>query len=61
MIKDMVVTVTQLPMKSMVIDVVITDIPVNFRILLSRSWGNKLGGTMQMDMTYAIVPIMGGE
>jgi hypothetical protein len=30
-------------------------------MLLSRSWGSKLGGTLQMDMTYATVPVFGGE
>jgi len=32
-----------------------------FGMLLSRSWTRKLGGTMQMYMTYAIIPIFGGD
>ena len=26
-------------------------------MVLSRSWGSKLQGTMQMDMTYATIPV----
>jgi hypothetical protein len=42
-------------------DVVVVDVPANYGMLLSRSWAGKLGGTMQMDMTYATVPVFGGE
>jgi hypothetical protein len=42
-------------------DVVVVDVPANYGMLLSRTWAGKLGGTMQMDMTYATVPIFGGE
>jgi hypothetical protein len=58
-IKDLVVSLFQLPMKSMVMDV--ADVPPKFGILLSRSWIKKLGGTLQMDLTYAIIPVFGGE
>jgi hypothetical protein len=30
-------------------------------MLLSRSWESKLGGSLQMDMTYATIPVFGGE
>ena len=56
-IKDLAVTLTQLPMKSVVMDVVVADIPAKYGMLLSRSWEGKLGGTLQMDMTYATVLI----
>jgi ribonuclease HI len=42
-------------------DVVVVDVPTNYGMLFSRTWPQKLGGTMQMDMTYATVPIFGGE
>jgi hypothetical protein len=61
MIKDLVVTLAQLPVKSIMMDVVVDDVPTNYGMLLSRSWEGKLGGTMQMDMTYATVPVFGGE
>jgi len=42
-------------------DVVIEDIPTRFGMLLSRSWGAKLGGVLKLDFSYAIIPIFGGE
>jgi hypothetical protein len=42
-------------------DVVIADIPLKYGFLLSRSWGAKLGGSLQLDMTYAMIPIFGGQ
>ena len=48
-------------MKSLVMDIVVVDIPSRFGILLSRSCPKNLGGTLQMDMTYATIPIFGGE
>ena len=38
-------------------DIVVADVPPKYGMLLSRSWGAKLQGTMQMDMTYATIPI----
>jgi len=38
-------------------DVVVADIPVKEGMLLSRSWVAKLKGTLQMDMSYATIPI----
>jgi hypothetical protein len=45
-IKDMVVTLFQLPMKSVVMDIVVVDVPPNFGMLLSRYWIKSLGGTL---------------
>ena len=36
-------------------DILVTDIPRKYGMLLSRSWGAKLQGTLQMDMTYATI------
>ena len=44
-IKDLVVNLTQLPMKSVIMDVVVSDITPKFGMLLSRSWAKKVGGT----------------
>jgi hypothetical protein len=60
-IKDLVVSLFQLPMKSMVMDIVVADVPPKFVMLLSRSWIKRLGGTLQMDLTYATIPVFGGE
>jgi hypothetical protein len=48
-------------MKSVVMNIVVVDVPQNFGMLLSRSWIKKLGGTFQMDLTYATIPVFGGE
>ena len=50
LIKDMVVS-------SVVMDVVVADIPPKFGILLPRSWTSKLKGSLQMDMSYATIPV----
>jgi hypothetical protein len=42
-IKDLVVTLFQLPMKSVVMDIVVADVPPKFGMLLSRSWIKILG------------------
>jgi hypothetical protein len=60
-IKDLVVSLFQLPMKSMIMDIVVVDVPPKFGMLLSRSWIKRLGGTLQMDLTYATIPVFGGE
>jgi ribonuclease HI len=60
-IKDLVVSLFQLPMKSMIMDIVVADVPPKFGMLLSRTWIKRLGGTLQMDLTYATIPVFGGE
>jgi ribonuclease HI len=60
-IKDLVVSLFQLPMKSMVMDIVVADVPPKFGMLLSISWIKRLGGMLQMDLTYATIPVFGGE
>ena len=45
-IKNLVVSLTLLPMKSLVMEIIVVDIPSRFKILLSRSWSKKLGGTL---------------
>jgi hypothetical protein len=60
-IKDLVVTLFQLPMKSMVMDIVVADVPPKFGMLLSRSWIKRLGGTLQMDLTYDTIHVFGGS
>jgi ribonuclease HI len=48
-------------MRSMVMDVVVADIPPKFGLLFSCSWRKRLGGTLQMDISYATIPVFGGE
>jgi hypothetical protein len=61
LIKDMVVSLAQLPMKSVVMDIVVANIPPKFGMLLSRTWAKKVGGSLQMYLTYAAITIFGGE
>ena len=42
-------------------DVVVADITPKFGMLLSRSWAKKVGGTLQMELSYPTIPIFGGE
>ena len=61
MIKDLVVHLAQIPIKSVLMDIVVADVHVNYGVLLSRTWESKLGGSLQMDTTYAKIPVFGGE
>ena len=46
LIKDLVVSLHQMPEKSIVMDVVVANVPVKFGMLLSRSCAAKLKGTL---------------
>jgi hypothetical protein len=45
-IKDLVVSLFQLPMKSVVVDIVVADVTPKLGMLLSRSWIKTIGGTL---------------
>jgi hypothetical protein len=60
-LKDLAVSLFQLPMKSVIMDIVVADVPPKFRMILSRSWIKILGGTLQMDFTYDTIPVFWGE
>ena len=59
LIKYLVISLAQIPAKIRVMDVVVADIPPKFGMLLSRSWATKLKGALQMDMSYATIPLFG--
>ena len=61
LIKDMVVILTKISTKTVVMDVVVADIPPKFGALLSRSWASKLKGSLHMDKSYATIPMAGGN
>ena len=61
LIQDLVVTSHQIPVKIVVIDIVVTDIPPKFGMLLSRSCCEKLGGSVQMDMSFSTIHVYGGQ
>ena len=60
-IKDLVTTLAQLHVTSIVMDVIVANIPPKFGILLSRSWSKKSGSSLQLDMSYVAFPIFGGD
>jgi hypothetical protein len=60
-IKELVVSLFQLSMNSVVMGIVVADVPPKFGMLLLRSWIKRLGGTLQMDLTYATIPVFIGE
>ena len=55
LIKDLRINLAQIPVKCLVMDIVVADVPLKYGMLLPRSWGAKLQGTMQMDMTYVTI------
>ena len=61
LIKDLCVSLVQYPAKTILMDAVVADIPPKYGMLLSRSWGAKLQGSLQLDMSYATIPVFGGE
>lgn len=61
MIKDLVVNLAQIPIKSVVMDIMVADIPIRFGMLISRSWGSKIGGCIKLDFSYTTIPTFGGE
>jgi ribonuclease HI len=61
LIKYLVVSLAHLPIKSIVMDIVVADIPPKFGMPLSRTWAKKVGGSLQMDLTYVAILVFGGE
>lgn len=57
LIKDLVVSLDQILAKNVLMDMVVADIPPRFGMLLSRPWGEKIKGTMQLDLSYATIPV----
>ena len=46
LIKDVCVSLVQYPAKTILMDIVVADIPPKYGMLLSRSWGEKLQGSL---------------
>jgi hypothetical protein len=56
LIKDLRVSLSAFPSISVVMDVVVIDIPDAWGMLLSREWVATLGGILHMDLSYATIP-----
>jgi len=59
LIKDLCVTLFQYPAKSILMDIVVADIPPKYGMFLSKSWGDKHHAFIQLDMSYATISIFG--
>ena len=57
LIKNLCFSLTQIPAKNLVMDVVVADIPPKYGMLLSRSWAAKIQGSLQMDMSFATISV----
>ena len=56
MIENQLVRLAKYPDIQITMDILVIDVPDKWGMLLSRKWGATLGGSIQMDWTYAIVP-----
>ena len=61
LINYLVVSLSQIPSKCIVMDIVVEDMPPKFSILLYRSWMEKLNGEMKKNMSYITFSVFGGE
>ena len=57
LIKNLGFSLTQLPAKNLVMDVLVVDIPPKYGMLLSREWAAKIQGNLQMDMSFTTIPV----
>jgi ribonuclease HI len=61
MIKYLVVNLAQILVKSILMDVFFPDVTSQYDMILSRSLGANLGGSIHLYTTYATIPIFGGQ
>ncbi|XP_059068964.1 uncharacterized protein LOC131859349 [Cryptomeria japonica] len=40
-------------------NITVVQVPANYEILLSRQWSNLVGGHIQLDLSYATIPVEG--
>jgi len=59
LIKYFCVSLVQYPTKTILMDIVVVDIPPKYGMLLSRSWGAKLQGSLQLDKSDATISVFG--
>ena len=57
LIKYLCVNLVEILAKSLVMDIVVADIPPKYGMFFSRSWGEKLQGKLQLDMSYATIHV----
>lgn len=59
LIKGLCVSLVQYPTKTILMDIVVDHIPPKYGMLLSRSQGAKLQGSLQLDMSYTTISVFG--
>lgn len=59
LIKDLCISLVQYPTKTILMDIVVVDIPPKYGMLLSGSCGDKLQGSLQLYVSYATIPVFG--
>ena len=59
-IENIEVCLKEYPEKVIHMDIVVVDIPYVWGMLLSRKFASKLGGTLEMDLTYVNIPLKDG-
>jgi hypothetical protein len=55
--EDVEVFLIDFPHISLLMNIVVIDVPDAWGMLLSRSWSTALGGFLSMDITHAHIPI----
>ena len=56
LIRDLQVHLVVFPDIQIIMDIVVIDVPDAWGMLLSRKWAVDLGGSIQMDLSYATIP-----
>lgn len=60
LIKDLEISLTHIPSKFMVMDIMVAYISLRYGMHLSRYQMEKLNGVLQTDMSYIKIPVFGG-
>jgi hypothetical protein len=58
--EDVEVYLIDFPHISLIMNIVVIDVPDAWGMLLSRSWSTSLGGFLDMDLTHAHIPMGDG-
>lgn len=59
--KDVEVKIVSYPEATYKIDIIVIDVPPHYGMLLSRQWIGLVGGSIQLDFSYATVPVNGKQ
>jgi hypothetical protein len=49
------------PHIAFLMDVVVIDLPLTYGMLLSQKWPDSMGGSIQMDLSYTLIPNVEGQ